>query len=25
LKDIKSDDIFTPDARREAGRQLSQV
>jgi phage-related protein len=24
LKDIKSDDIFTPDARREAGRQLSQ-
>ena len=25
LKDIKDDAIFTPDARREAGRQLSQV
>jgi phage-related protein len=25
LRDIKDDDIFTPDARREAGRQLGQV
>lgn len=25
LRDIKDDDIFTPNARREAGRQLSQV
>jgi phage-related protein len=25
LRDIKNDDIFTPGARREAGRQLSQV
>ena len=25
LRDIKDDDIFTPGARREAGRQLGQV
>lgn len=25
LRDIKDDDIFTPNARREAGRQLGQV
>lgn len=25
LRDIKDDDIFTPNARREAGRQLAQV
>ena len=25
LRDIKDDDIFTPDARREAGRQLGHV
>jgi phage-related protein len=25
LRDIKDDEIFTPNARREAGRQLSQV
>jgi phage-related protein len=25
LRDIKDDKIFTPDARREAGRQLGQV
>jgi len=25
LRDIKDDNIFTPNARREAGRQLSQV
>lgn len=25
LRDIKNDEIFTPNARREAGRQLSQV
>ncbi len=25
LRDIKNDDIFTPNARKEAGRQLSQV
>ena len=25
LRDIKDDDIFTPNARREAGHQLSQV
>lgn len=25
LRDIKDDNVFTPNARREAGRQLSQV
>jgi len=25
LRDIKDNDIFTPNARREAGRQLGQI